>query len=68
MRCDLLGSYTFYNADYSLQRYIAFIPTMAFGVTLQASWESVAVSFQAGLYNGGPVWIKKTRNEKMRLC
>jgi hypothetical protein len=39
----------------NLQRYITFIPTIAFGATLQASWESVAVSFQAGLYNGGPV-------------
>ena len=42
-----------------LDRYISFIPAIAFGANLQASWESVAVSFQAGLLNGGPtalVW------------
>ena len=42
-----------------LDRYIGFIPTIAFGANLQATWESVAVSFQAGLLNGGPtslVW------------
>lgn len=41
------------------QRYISFIPTIAFGANLQCSWESVAISFQAGLLNGGPtslVW------------
>jgi hypothetical protein len=37
------------------KRYIDFLPTIAFGANLQASWESVAVSFQAGLLNGGPV-------------
>ncbi|KIW98464.1 uncharacterized protein Z519_00125 [Cladophialophora bantiana CBS 173.52] len=42
-----------------LDRYISFIPTIAFPATLQSSWEAVAVSFQAGLLNGGPtalVW------------
>jgi choline transport protein len=28
---------------------------VAFGLTLQASWEAVAVTFQASLLNGGPV-------------
>jgi hypothetical protein len=39
------------------QKYINFIPSVAFDATLQASWEAVAVSFQAGLLNGGPVWV-----------
>jgi len=42
-----------------LDRYISFIPAIAFNANLQATWESVAVSFQAGLLNGGPtslVW------------
>ncbi|KAJ9613138.1 hypothetical protein H2200_003079 [Cladophialophora chaetospira] len=42
-----------------LDRYITFIPTIAFPATLQSSWEAVLVSFQAGLLNGGPtalVW------------
>jgi hypothetical protein len=38
-----------------LQRYISFIPTIAFDATLQSSWEALSVSFQAGLLNGGPV-------------
>jgi hypothetical protein len=38
-----------------VKRYIRFIPTVAFGANLQSSWEAVAVSFQAGLLNGGPV-------------
>lgn len=49
------NSGSFRDADHIPKRYITFIPTIAFGATLQASWESVAVSFQAGLYNGGPV-------------
>ena len=39
----------------SLQRYIPFLPTIAFDATLQSSWEALSVSFQAGLLNGGPV-------------
>jgi choline transport protein len=27
---------------------------VAFGLTLQSSWEAIAVSFQASLFNGGP--------------
>jgi hypothetical protein len=44
------------------QRYISFITSIAFDATLQASWEAVAVSFQAGLVNGGPVWIIEEPN------
>ncbi len=42
-----------------LDKYISFMPAIAFNANLQATWESVAVSFQAGLLNGGPtspVW------------
>ncbi|KAK5166550.1 uncharacterized protein LTR77_008093 [Saxophila tyrrhenica] len=38
----------------SLDKYINFLPTVAFSGNLQCSWEAVAVSFQAGLLNGGP--------------
>jgi len=38
-----------------VQRYIPFLPTIAFDATLQSSWEALSVSFQAGLFNGGPV-------------
>lgn len=38
-----------------LQRYINFLPTVAFSVNTQCSWEALAVSFTAGLLNGGPV-------------
>ena len=44
-------SFTFTDSP---QRYINFLPTFFFGANLQATWESVAVSFQAGLLNGGP--------------
>jgi len=37
------------------QRYINFLPTLAFGANLLATWEAISVSFQAGLLNGGPV-------------
>ncbi|OCL10710.1 amino acid transporter [Glonium stellatum] len=36
-----------------LERYISLKPMVSFGLTLQASWEAVAVSFQAALLNGG---------------
>ena len=42
-----------------LERYISLVPSVAFNAVLQASWSAVAVSFQAGLLNGGPtslVW------------
>lgn len=53
-----------------MQRFISFIPTIAFEANLQAAWESVAVSFQAGLLNGGPVsphYYFLTRSELMTL-
>ena len=28
---------------------------VAFGLTLQSSWEAIAISFQASLFNGGPI-------------
>jgi choline transport protein len=28
---------------------------VAFGLTLQSSWEAIAISFQASLLNGGPI-------------
>lgn len=37
------------------QRYIELKPIVAFGLTLQSSWETIAVSFQTAFYNGGPV-------------
>jgi choline transport protein len=47
------------SIDLSLQRYITFVPAIAFPATLQSSWEAIAVAFGAGLLNGGPtalVW------------
>lgn len=52
-------STNYYGSTGLLDRYISFIPTVAFGTTLQASWEASAIGFAAGLYNGGPtslVW------------
>lgn len=37
-----------------LERYINFKAAVSFGLTLQASWEAVAISFQSSLLNGGP--------------
>jgi hypothetical protein len=37
------------------QRYINFLPTLAFGAMLLATWEAISVSYQAALLNGGPV-------------
>lgn len=47
------------RAGAKLERYITLVPSVAFNAVLQASWSAVAVSFQAGLLNGGPtslVW------------
>jgi choline transport protein len=47
------------RAGQKLERYISLVPSVAFNAVLQASWSAVAVSFQAGLLNGGPtslVW------------
>lgn len=37
------------------KRYISLKPVLALGLTLQASWEAIAISFQASLLNGGPI-------------
>lgn len=37
-----------------LDRYLSSKPIVAFGLTLQASWEAIAISFQSALNNGGP--------------
>ncbi|KAK3686558.1 hypothetical protein LTR37_019697 [Vermiconidia calcicola] len=37
-----------------LDKYINFLPAVAFSANTQASWEALAVSFSAGLLNGGP--------------
>ncbi|KAK4916430.1 hypothetical protein LTR49_015528 [Elasticomyces elasticus] len=37
-----------------LDRYLSSKPIISFGLTLQASWEAVALSFQSTLLNGGP--------------
>ena len=37
-----------------LDRYLSSKPIISFGLTLQASWEAVAISFQSALLNGGP--------------
>lgn len=37
-----------------LDRYLSAKPIISFGLTLQASWEAVALSFQSTLLNGGP--------------
>ena len=37
-----------------LDRYLSSKPIISVGLTLQASWESVAISFQSTLLNGGP--------------
>jgi choline transport protein len=37
-----------------LDRYLSSKPIVAFGLTLQASWEAIAISFQSALSNGGP--------------
>jgi hypothetical protein len=37
-----------------LDRYLSSKPIVAFGLTLQASWEAIAISFQSVLVNGGP--------------
>ncbi|KAB8230417.1 putative amino acid permease [Aspergillus alliaceus] len=37
------------------QRYLGFLPMLAFAATLQASWEAIGASMYAGMENGGPV-------------
>jgi choline transport protein len=38
-----------------LDKYISLKPMVAFGLCLQGSWESIAISFQGSLLNEGPV-------------
>ncbi|KAF7595104.1 hypothetical protein BBP40_007308 [Aspergillus hancockii] len=38
-----------------LERYLGFLPMLAFAATLRASWEAIGASMYAGLENGGPV-------------
>jgi choline transport protein len=40
-----------------LERYISLKPMVAFGLTLQSSWESIAISLGPSLINGGPVTL-----------
>ncbi|KJK60991.1 amino acid permease GABA permease [Aspergillus parasiticus SU-1] len=40
-----------------LERYLGFLPMLAFAATLQASWEAIGASMFAGLENGGPVTL-----------
>ncbi|KAF2840590.1 amino acid permease [Patellaria atrata CBS 101060] len=39
----------------ALDRYLNLKPMVAFGLTLQASWEAIGLTFQAAMFNGGPV-------------
>lgn len=39
------------------QRYISQNPIICFGLTLQASWVGIALTFQASMFNGGPVTL-----------
>jgi choline transport protein len=43
-----------YGPTDKLDRYLSSKPIISFGLTLQASWEAVAISFQSALLNGGP--------------
>ncbi|OJJ42382.1 hypothetical protein ASPZODRAFT_76917 [Penicilliopsis zonata CBS 506.65] len=51
------SSYRGYKAKPRLERYLGFLPMLAFAATLQASWESLCSSLSSGLLNGGPVAI-----------
>ena len=56
---DPVESHRTHTTSRKLERYISLVPSIAFNAVLQTSWASVAVSFQAGLLNGGPtslVW------------
>ncbi|KAK4553243.1 hypothetical protein LTR86_009773 [Recurvomyces mirabilis] len=43
-----------YGPTDKLDRYLSSKPIISFGLTLQASWEALAISFQSALLNGGP--------------
>lgn len=53
--CDRSCFHGIIKSDKPIQRYLKSKPIVAFGLTLQASWEGAAVTFQASLLNGGPV-------------
>ncbi|CBF73597.1 hypothetical protein AN7958.2 [Aspergillus nidulans FGSC A4] len=46
-----------YREKQRLDRYLSFLPSLFFSLTLLASWETVAGGLLAGLYNGGPAAI-----------
>ncbi|KAF7181878.1 hypothetical protein CNMCM7691_001175 [Aspergillus felis] len=46
-----------YQSKPRLERYLGFLPMLAFAATLQASWEAIGASMFAGLENGGPVTL-----------
>lgn len=53
------GSYFSFRKLIERQRYLKSLPVIAFGITLQASWESTINGVVNGLTNGGPsslVW------------
>ncbi|KAL6235491.1 hypothetical protein BDW75DRAFT_230224 [Aspergillus navahoensis] len=43
-----------YREKQRLDRYLSFLPSLFFSLTLLASWETVGGGLLAGLYNGGP--------------
>lgn len=49
-----IGGGAKYGPMDKLDRYLSSKPIISFGLTLQASWEAVAISFQSTLLNGGP--------------
>jgi hypothetical protein len=54
---DVSGSFAFICIALTIfQKFINFLPTAAFSTNTQCSWEALAVSFTAGLLNGGPVF------------
>ncbi|KAL4739974.1 amino acid/polyamine transporter I [Aspergillus similis] len=46
-----------YREKQRLDRYLSFLPSLFFSLTLLASWETVGGGLLAGLYNGGPAAI-----------
>ena len=47
--------YSILQVTDSSQRYINLVAIVNFGFTLQAGWETVGLTLQYALYNGGPV-------------
>jgi len=48
------GAAHYVGSNDQLDEYLSTKPIIAFGTTLQASWEALALSFQSALFNGGP--------------